>query len=112
MQYATENDKIRAEDARKRQENAEEVSAAFSRLSERLDKHSEHAAATHQENEELRAQLAKVNEVLKLSDEIRSKYEAECARLGEEAQAQVAHSSKADNTAWQYTTVLCLSMAS
>lgn len=89
MQYATENDRIRAEEARKRQESAEEVHAAFTKLSERLDKQSEHATAAHQENEDLRAQLSRINEVLTLSDEIRNKYEVECNRLGAEAQAQV-----------------------
>lgn len=89
MQLANENDCIRAEGARKRQEYAEEVQAAFSQLSERLDQQSENVTATQQENEDLRAQLSKINEVLTLSDEIRKKYEEECHRLSGEAQAQV-----------------------
>lgn len=60
-------------------------------LSERLNKQSEDVVATNQENAELRARLAKVSEVLTLSEEIRSKYEAECTRLGKEAVAQVCN---------------------
>ena len=65
------------------------MSAVLENLSERLNKQSEDVMATNQENAELRGQLAKVSEVLTLSDEIRSKYEAECKRLSTEADGQV-----------------------
>eukprot|EP00892_Ulva_mutabilis_P000414 jgi/Ulvmu1/10373/UM061_0056.1 len=87
-QCASENEKIRIEEAQKRKESAEEVSAVLENLSERLNKQSEDVVATSKENDDLRAKLTQMSQVLTLSDEIRTKYETECTRMRDEAQAQ------------------------